>query len=142
MNDDTKTGQQKFREKMKAEGKSQRVFYLSDSAVLELKKKKIELQKSSLNAVVEGLIFDKQDRQLTQLPAQKFIEVEKVVEVEKIVKVEVEKLIYEMPVDQQRILEQAAEVSRYFKLWNSNQNSNIAGKNLSESCKKLSELIE
>lgn len=132
-----KTGQQRYREKMKRDGKQQRVFYLTTAAVVELKNKKAAMQKASLNEVIESLIFNSP----AQSPAQQVVQVEKVVEVEKIVYKDVEKTVFKPSYDQQRILDQAAEVAKLFNLWVVKPESSVAGKNLSDSCKKLAELM-
>jgi hypothetical protein len=48
--------QQKFREKMKADGKKQRVFFLSDTAMDLVKKLKDETKSPSLNHALESLL--------------------------------------------------------------------------------------
>lgn len=48
--------QQKFREKLKQDGKKGRTFYLSEAAMDALKKRKEETQSPSLNHTLENLL--------------------------------------------------------------------------------------
>ncbi|MDP1871713.1 MAG: hypothetical protein Q8K61_08800 [Gallionella sp.] len=136
-----KTGQQRYREKMKQDGKQQRVFYLSSAAIVELKNKKSAMQKASLNEVIESLIFNSPAQSSAQQSTPNIVEVEKIVELEKIVYRDVEKTIFKPSFEQQKILEQAGEIAKLYQLWKMKPDSNVAGKNLTDSCRKLAELM-
>jgi hypothetical protein len=61
--------------------------------------------------------------------------------VEKEVINEVEKTIFMPSFEQQKILEQAAELAKLYHLWKMKKDSNVAGKNLTDACHKLAELM-
>lgn len=135
MNNDKETGQQKYRNKMKEAGKRQRVFYLSVEAIEALKKRKIEDEKASLNAVIESLALAKPVVQIAAPAAA----VAPRIEIKEVIK-EVEKVVYQASAGERRIIAQAEEVARLFNIWNAdktNKNAISWGK----SCAELAELI-
>ncbi len=56
--DDTSTRQQRYRDKLQSEGQRQRVFFLSDAAMAQLKKRKVTTGSPSLNHALEALLKD------------------------------------------------------------------------------------
>ena len=64
--------QQKFRDKMKTDGKKQRVFFLSDGAMDAIKNQKIKMNAPSLNHALESLLA-------TTANQQKIVEQAKIV---------------------------------------------------------------
>lgn len=56
MDNTTDSRQQKFRDKMKTEGKKQRVFFLSDDAMDSIKNQKAKTNAPSLNHALESLL--------------------------------------------------------------------------------------
>ncbi len=56
--DDTSTRQQRYRDKLQSEGQRQRVFFLTDAAMEQLKKLKATTGSPSLNHALEALLKD------------------------------------------------------------------------------------
>ncbi len=56
--DDTSTRQQRYRDKLQSEGQRQRVFFLSDKAMAQIKKLKKSTNSPSVSHALEALLKD------------------------------------------------------------------------------------
>ncbi len=56
--DDTSTRQQRYRDKLQSEGQRQRVFFLSDKAMAQIKKLKKSTNSPSVSHALEALLID------------------------------------------------------------------------------------
>lgn len=123
-----KAAQEKFIKTAAEQGKKRVGIMLSDSAISALKKAKADSGKSTAD-LVESLLLDVKTEPVVQTKT-----------VEKIVYKDVEKIIFKPSFEQQKTIEQAAEVSRLYKIWIAKPNSSVAGKNLSDACGILADL--